>query len=56
MNDIQKFAKAFELWENGYRADPSKFLTEAETATMEVSTVSIERAEYFNQLLKEITE
>lgn len=56
MTDIQKFAKAFELWENGYRAEPWKFLTEAETAEMNVSTVSIERAEYFNQLLKEISE
>lgn len=56
MTDIQKFAKAFELWENDYRANITEYLTEAESLACEVSELSIRRAEHFNQLLKEISE
>ena len=48
---LEQMAKAFEAWENGFRADPSKYLTAEEAATAEVSTLSADRAAYFNELL-----
>lgn len=54
MVSIEQLAKAFELWENGFRADPSKFLTPEETAAAEVSKLSADRAAYFNELLAQV--
>ena len=51
--DLQELVVAFEKWENNYRTSPEEFLTESEVADMEVSEVSIDRGEYFLQLLKE---
>lgn len=51
---LGKFAKAFELWEQGFRTDPTKFLTYEEAAKMGVSELSAERAAYFYQLLEEV--
>lgn len=48
---IEQMAKAFEAWENGYRADPQKFMTADEVAAAEVSQLSADRAAYFNELL-----
>ena len=56
MTDIQKFAKAFELWENDYRTNIDEYMTDLESLACEVSELSIRRAEHFNQLLKEISE
>lgn len=54
MTEVEKFAKAFQLWEDGFRAEPSSFMTAEQSAEMEVSQLSTERAEYFYQLLKEV--
>lgn len=56
MNDeitvsLKQMAQAFEAWENGFRADPTKFLTAEETAALGVSEVSADRAAYFHELL-----
>lgn len=51
--DLQELVVAFEKWENNYRTSPEEFLTYEEAADMEVSEVSIDRGEYFLQLLKE---
>lgn len=48
---IEQMAKAFEAWENGYRADPQKFMTADEVAAAEVSQLSADRAAYFRELL-----
>jgi len=52
---LEQLAQAFEAWENGYRAEPSKFLTAEECATAEVSTLSADRAAYFHELLSRAT-
>lgn len=49
--NIEQMAKAFEAWENGYRADPQKFMTAEEVAAAEVSQLSADRAAYFHELL-----
>lgn len=54
MVSIEQLAKAFELWENGFRADPSKFLTPEETAAAEVSQLSADRAAYLSELLSQV--
>ena len=48
---LEQMAKAFEAWENGFRADPSKFLTAEECAALDVSPLSADRASYFRELL-----
>jgi hypothetical protein len=48
---LEQMAQAFEAWENGFRADPSKFLTYEECAALNVSTMSADRAAYFRELL-----
>lgn len=48
---LEQMAKAFEAWENGFRADPSAYLTAEECAALEVSAVSADRAAYFQELL-----
>lgn len=47
----EQLAKAFEAWENGFRAEPSKFLTAEECAAAEVSALSADRAAYLMALL-----
>ena len=49
--DLARFARVFEAWENGYRADPSTFLTAEECAAQNVSVLSADRAAYFCELL-----
>ena len=51
--DLQELVIAFEKWENNCRTSPEEFLTYEEATDMEVSEVSIDRGEYFLQLLKE---
>lgn len=48
---LTQMAQAFEAWENGFRADPSKYLTVEECAAANVSTLSADRAAYFSALL-----
>lgn len=49
---LEDMAKAFEAWENGYRAEPAKYLTPEETAAAGVSDLSASRAAYFMGLLQ----
>lgn len=49
--ELARFARAFEAWENGFRANPTKFLTAEECAAAEVSELSASRAAYFSELL-----
>ena len=51
MFTLQDFAIAFEKWESDYRVNPSKYLSDEETAALDVSDVSSERAAYFMELL-----
>lgn len=51
---IEQLAKAFELWENGYRAEPQTFRSPEECAALGVSQLSAERATYFAELLKQV--
>lgn len=53
MFTLQEFAVAFEKWENGYRINPSAFMSNEEVASAEVSEVSAGRAEFFMELLME---
>lgn len=48
---LEQMAQAFEAWENGFRAEPSKYLTPEECAAANVSTLSADRAAYFRELL-----
>lgn len=48
---LEQMAQAFEAWENGFRAEPSKYLTAEECAAANVSTLSADRAAYFRELL-----
>jgi len=48
---LQTMAQAFEAWENGFRAEPSKYLTAEECAAANVSALSADRAAYFRELL-----
>lgn len=48
---VEQMAKAFEAWENGFRAEPTKYLTADECAAAEVSQLSADRAVYFRELL-----
>jgi len=49
---LAQMARAFEAWERGYRAEPSKFLTQEQCAAAEVSELSADRAAYFHELLR----
>lgn len=53
---LVQFAKAFQLWEEDFRANPTKYMTEEEVSNSEVSEVSISRAEYFNELLNVVNQ
>lgn len=48
---LSLMAKAFEAWENGYRAEPHAFMTADEVDAAEVSQLSADRAAYFHKLL-----
>jgi hypothetical protein len=48
---LEQMAQAFEAWENGFRADPTKYLSAAECAAANVSELSADRAAYLCELL-----
>lgn len=48
------FVEAFKRWEEGYRANPEKYLTEEEMRNMDVNDISTDRAIYFTALIREI--
>ena len=48
---LEQMAQAFEAWENGFRAEPSKYLTAEECAAANVSALPADRAAYFRELL-----
>lgn len=50
---LEDFAIAFEKWENDYRVSPSNYYTAEQTATMQVSDVSANRAMHFMALLED---
>ena len=41
---LEQLAQAFEAWENGFRAEPSKYLTAEGCAAANVSSLSADRA------------
>jgi len=45
--EIQRFAPAFLLWENGFRANPAAFLSDDEIRVLEESDLATQRAAYF---------
>lgn len=49
---IEAATKAFEDWENAYRANPDGFYTAEETAVLDVASVSEGRAIHFLALLR----
>lgn len=49
---LSQLAKAFEAWENDFRAEPSKYLTAEECAAAGVSKLSASRAAHFMALLR----
>lgn len=51
---LRQLAEAFEAWENGFRAEPTKFMTADECAAAQVSDLSASRAAYFMELLKAV--
>ncbi len=51
MVTLTQLAKAFEAWENDFRAKPSEYLTAEEASAAEVSELSADRAAYFLELL-----
>lgn len=44
---LARYAAAFELWEDEFRADPSTFLTAEEIAAMETAPLAVQRAMTF---------
>jgi hypothetical protein len=48
---IEQMAKAFEAWENYFRADMSRYMTTEECAASNVSRLSADRAAYFMEIL-----
>lgn len=46
--------EAFEVWEKDFRDNPSNFYTAAESAAMEVATISEARAIHFIALLRKV--
>jgi hypothetical protein len=53
MFSLQDFAIAFEKWEKDYRVNPTTYLTTEEIANCDLSELSVDRAEYFMELLTE---
>jgi hypothetical protein len=51
---LAQLAQAFEMWEWGYRANPTQFLTEEAAAAHNVSELSANRASHFQALLGEV--
>lgn len=49
---LVQLAEAFEDWENGFRADPSRFMTAEQCADAKVSELSASRAAYLLSLLQ----
>jgi hypothetical protein len=49
---LEQMARAFEAWENGFRAEPAKYMTAEECAAANVSKLSADRATYFRELLE----
>lgn len=54
MVTLTQLARAFEAWENDFRADPSQYMTPGEVAAAEVSELSADRASYFLELLANV--
>lgn len=50
----EQAAKAFDLWETRFRADPGSFLTHEESARMALVDAGTSRAIYFLALLREV--
>lgn len=50
---LAQASQAFADWESDYRANPDSFLTDEETAAMELATVSEARAIHFMALLRQ---
>lgn len=50
---IEQATQAFTDWETDYRANPGGFYTHAESAALEVATLSEARAIYFCALLRQ---
>ena len=48
---LEQMAQAFEAWEAGFRAEPSKYMTAKQCAAANVSELSADRAAYFRELL-----
>ena len=44
LTDLERFAKAFEIWESDFRLRPDHYLTDAERAAMELLPLSKARA------------
>lgn len=51
--DLQELAVAFQKWEVDYRVNPEEYMTTEEIAQSGVEEISVLRAEYLLQLLKE---
>ena len=51
---LEQLILAFELWESDFRSDPTKYSTDAEVASLDVSQVSIERGHHMMQLLEAV--
>lgn len=45
------FTKAFAIWEDDFRANPEKYMTDAEVAAMEVLPLAEGRALCFEKIL-----
>lgn len=48
------FTAAFEVWENEFRANPERFLTEKQTAAMKVLPLSRQRTVCFEGILNRL--
>lgn len=51
---LDRYAKAFAIWEREYRKDPAKFCTVAELAAMKVAPLSKQRAIVFCAYLRAV--
>ena len=56
MYTVEDFAKAFQKWEEGYRVEPTQFLTHMECQALGVSELSAARAATFIEILQQVKE
>lgn len=54
MTNLERFAKAFQMWEEEYRLDQVRYLTSEQASRLGVSELSADRAAVFTGFLSQV--